>query len=157
MAFCASPQIFQKPITMKLIKVFVCLLLLVSCQHKNKQGLTTITGKLKNEKTLKYPWVKDSPILFISCVKCNCIFDELKKIKADPILKEYIILTDTSCNKPYLFDFPLIHIAHNRVDSIYDENYNIVLFKTINSICYYKQISTEESKSLKKYLELFLK
>lgn len=87
------------------------------------------------------------------------MIDELVKVKHDhpQLLTRYIIYSDTTCLNHIELLALVKHSSQRTLDSIYDENYNIMLFKKNGSTIKSQLIKTEQSENLSKILMEFLK
>lgn len=80
-----------------------------------------------NKLSTKY---KADKVIIVSCYRCACIDEELNEIFATDsnLIKDYTILADTNCYKKSQRKFDVSFIAQAAIDSLYQENYNLLIF-----------------------------
>lgn len=123
--------------------LWIVFLPLVSCKTK----------RLFDDYLLKNKVGDTEKGVIISCFRCNCVTTELKKIyRLNPTLKLY---GDSNCVN--LTDFPeLIQLPQTLLDSIYERNFNLILFKrTTKSRFSFEIVQTKESLQLQKKISGF--
>lgn len=130
---------------MKLINlavVIISILSFYSCESKvsSIQNGNIDTLKLANK-------FGDKPLLFISCLRCECFNEELNKIynRNPKVFKKFIVYADTACSKQFNFGSIINHSSQLFLDTVYDENYNVVLFKKVEEKVIWKTINANES------------
>jgi hypothetical protein len=133
----------------KLYTIFIVAILFLGCQSKR---LNINSDFIKDK-------LGENPQIYISCIRCQCVIDELIKIKHDlpQLLTNYVIYADTTCLNNSELSSIVKHSSQYTLDSIYDENYNIMLFKKNSSSIKSQLIKTEQSENLSKILKEFLK
>lgn len=99
------------------------------------------------------------PILILSCIRCGCFVDLFKSNnpKVNDALKNYDIFSDSTCSSHTIFKQKVNHISSKIIDSIYEENYNVIIIKKKNERYIAKLIETEGSGHLSEILTKFLK
>jgi ribonuclease HI len=93
--------------------------------------------------------------IIISCTRCSCINEDLK----DYLVKgkdanNITIYGDSNCVRKILLTHAN-HIKQSTIDSIYESNYNLMLYKKRGSSVKFKLIKTEESENLVKIADSF--
>lgn len=93
--------------------------------------------------------------IILSCVRCGCM---------EKLLEEYVtkygfsvlpVYTDTNCLERSSVLKNSIHLSQSKLDSLYQENYNIILFKKKLGKIEYRVINTDELLLFKKTREEF--
>ena len=90
-------------------------------------------------------YINSNKAIVLSCIKCGCIMDFVKNKSQDFVAKYGVKLyADFSCNdKSDINGF--LNIQQNIIDSIYDRNYNLLLFRKVNDRVQMRVLRTEES------------
>ena len=136
---------------MRLIKFILSLVILFSIAScTTTENIKWNTALLKNK-------FNEKPLLFIACVRCGCMIDALNKIfkKDSTLLGKFVIYADTSCIRNIIFRKKVNHSSQTLLDSVYDENYSVILFKKQNNSIKHYLIKTEESTKMSKILADF--
>jgi hypothetical protein len=146
----------KKPIIMRSTKttVFVLFLFILweSCINKKKENniLTVNYSVLRNQ--------DNKPLLFISCLRCSCFNNVLNTLykKTPELLQRFTIYADSSCSGVFLFNSIIHHQPQSYLDSLFEENYNLVVIKKDNSGSYFTRlIETAESDRTPEILNQF--
>lgn len=98
-----------------------------------------------NSELLKKNTNSDEGII-VSCIRCNCVIEELTDYyKSNKNIESKIQLyADTNCLKP--FSKKKINFLSQKVlDSVYEKNYNLILFKRDRDKYDYKLVKTEDA------------
>jgi hypothetical protein len=100
----------------------------------------------------------DKPILLISCIKCGCFIDILSKPTNEltNILSKYEIYADSACTDKKILPFHIRHIPQLKIDSIFSENYNLIIVNKSENTFRARLIETDGSSKLDKILSTFL-
>ncbi len=132
-----------------LICFFICLF---GCARKKKIPPPTFNTQIIESK------IGAKPAIFLSCTRCGCIVEELNKINfSDPeSLLKFDIYADSNCIKDVGFKKILKYSPQSFLDSVYEENYSIILFKKGKNNIKMHLVKTEESKNMKQILDEFL-
>jgi hypothetical protein len=133
---------------MKFISCFLIgTIALCSC-HSEYKGLNT--------DVLSQDCAADKGII-ISCTRCSCIKEDLKDyLVKGKDAKNITIYSDSNCVRG-ITQAKTNHIEQSSIDSIYESNYNLMLYKKQNSSIKFKLIKTEESKDLLQIADSFFK
>lgn len=138
-------QQLQKLITMNINKslIFLYFILNVSCHNiSNNQN----ANDLKSEKGL-----------IISCYRCGCLDTQISKyaklIKSKSEIKIY---ADTNCFSSLPMEY-INFIPQNKIDLIYKNNFNVVLFKFAKNRYQFKVIQTTDAISLTTIADSYFK
>lgn len=93
------------------------LLLLISCQP----GSTVQFDFSKH--------IRNKDCIVISCIKCNCILDELNRIqrKDSTLLSHFDIFVDKNCATPLLPSIKTIQLEQAALDSISTDIFNLLI------------------------------
>lgn len=93
--------------------------------------------------------------LIISCIRCNCVLTDLEKFSIKH--KDVMMFGDTNCIAP-VKSYILHHLPQPALDSIYKENYNLILFRWKgDKSLRWRLIQTKESLELEKLTDEFFK
>jgi hypothetical protein len=126
------------------------ILFLLSCNSttKSEDSSININNELMKDK------LGNKPAIFFSCVRCGCMVSELNEIyKKDSIFfDKFIFYADTSCINEISFKKKIIHSPQSFLDSIYDENYSVILFKRNGNHIDTRLIKTDEAEKMKSIL-----
>jgi hypothetical protein len=137
---------------MSLNKILLAALCTVffSCKHANKVKDSAININ----KELMMNKLSDKPAIFFSCVRCGCMVTELNKIyNNDPqFFDKFTFYADTGCIKQISFKKLIVHSPQAFLDSVYDENYSVIVFKKMGNDIDTRLIKTEESEKMKSIL-----
>lgn len=73
--------------------------------------------------------IKDKDCIVISCIKCNCILDELNRIqrKDSTLLAHFDIFTDKGCATQLLSSIKTVQLDQSAIDSISTDVYNMLI------------------------------
>lgn len=127
------------------IKLLLPALLLFSCQlsQKNKAPITQFNHLAVKEKTF-----------IISCVKCQCIIDELNNYSARNNLdtNRYTIYGDTSCLSSLSKTYRIRHLPQQYIDSCSIDFYNMLILTKKEDKIHTRMISTDEADKISSYL-----
>ena len=131
-------------------KSLISIIIFLSSCHNDKKSSEKIY--VEEKKLLEI--MKEKPVIFLSCTRCGCMIEELEKIyKSNPtLLNKFDFLTDTTCLDYSLFREIVRHTPQNKLDSIYKENYNVLLFKNDADSIKYTLIETKNSSRMEKIL-----
>ena len=94
--------------------------------------------------------------IVISCLKCNCILDELNRIhkKDSALLARYDIFADSDCVIQLLPTIKIIPIEQKTLDSISTEFYNMVIIRHRSDNNFSAtMIETKDAENIEKYLK----
>ncbi len=123
------------------------------CKHtpKLKDSPVTINKELMAKK------IGDKTAIFFSCVRCGCMVVELNKIyHNDPhFFDKFTFYADTGCVKEIAFKKLIVHSPQSFLDSVYDENYSVIVFKKTGAAIDTRLIKTEESTKMKSILKAY--
>jgi len=95
--------------------------------------------------------------IILSCIRCGCM---------EVLLTEYVhkygfntlpLYTDTNCLPAASILKRCNYLSQQKLDSLYEQNYNIILFKKRSGKMYYRVMNTNEVMSFKKIKEGFFK
>jgi hypothetical protein len=124
---------------------FIILALVTGCNTKTgSRKLAGFSVLLNGEKTI-----------VISCVRCNCVIEELNKIIGNQpgLLNGYSFIGDTTCTEGFLWRHKIIQYNQKQLDDISTDFYNLLIIKkTSGNEPKIKLVKTEESFEMKKYL-----
>ncbi len=101
--------------------ITILLLSMQSCQsaYHGEQIDSSIFGKRISSKIG----------LITSCIRCSCIDDIISSNEFITLFSDKIpIYADSNCFKPK-GNQKVIHISQSLVDSVYEKNFNLILFK----------------------------
>jgi hypothetical protein len=137
---------------MRLIKILLITFCFAIAACKNKSKVQD-TGIAIN-KALMMKRLGDKPAIFFSCVRCDCMVAELNKIYYnDPhFFDKFTFYADSSCVKKVIFKKLIVHSPQAFLDSVYDENYSVIVFKKTGNDIDTRLIKTEESEKMKAIL-----
>jgi hypothetical protein len=95
---------------------------------------------------------KNKTTVLISCIKCNCIIDELNIIydKDSTVFNDLDVLMDTTCKVNLNKKISINYIPQSKIDSISTDFYNMLIIKKDNKIY---NIETKESSKLYSFLK----
>jgi len=125
---------------MNFIKLFLIICVIVtSCKSKSSKESFKNFNFLALKKTT----------LVISCIKCDCILDQLNKIYPNGIDTNYVqIFADTNCtgilSKKILVNF----ISQGKIDSLSTEFHNMLIIKKRGDQFTHLVVKTSESEKL---------
>ena len=123
---------------MKSINVIILFILLSGCSGTSKFDSDLLAKRLQ----------KKHKGLIISCIKCNCILEAFNENR--DLLKDITIYGDSLCIPKQNF-VQFSNLTQGTLDSVYEKNYNVILFKFgSNNNFKYKLIKTEETMKFKK-------
>ena len=91
-------------------------------------------------------YINSNKAIVVSCIRCECIMDFVKN-RSKEFSDKYGVkmYADSSCHdKEDITGF--LNIQQNVIDSIYERNYNLILFKKVNGKVQMRVLKTEESK-----------
>ena len=133
---------------MKSYKMFCILLLFTSCSYKSK---TPDKGLFHRESLMRS--VPSNGGMIISCFRCGCIDNFVAAL-----IKQKIpvpVYGDSSCVKERPLNFR--HLSQNLIDTIYERNYNAILFKQVKSADQfeYKVLANEDADDFLKIFNKF--
>lgn len=95
--------------------------------------------------------------IIVSCIRCSCVSEDLKDYLVNGNNTHYItIYGDSACVKNILLTRP-VHIKQSLIDSIYEANYNLMLYKKEKSSVRFRLIPTEQCDYLTKIADDFFK
>lgn len=101
--------------------------------------------------------IKSEKSVILSCYHCSCVTSFLDSIDFD--LKKYksiSVYTDTNCTSNK-YRFKHSHLDQKILDSIFEDNYNAILFYKRNSKIDMLLLKTEQSKNFKMIFDNFFK
>jgi hypothetical protein len=137
---------------MRLIKIpfIIFCFAIIACKNKSKVQDTVISIN----KALMMSKLDDKPAVFFSCVRCGCMVAELNKIYYnDPhFFDKFTFYADSNCVKEVIFKKLIVHSPQAFLDSVYDENYSVVIFKKTGNDIDTRLIKTEGSTDMKSIL-----
>lgn len=108
-----------------------------------------MTSLKLDEELLRRSCPSESGII-ISCTRCSCIQEDLAAFLSDgPPMTSLQLYGDTNCVKNSVYS-NLRHLSQQTLDSIYEKNYNLLLFRKENLKVKVKLLKTEESSELKR-------
>lgn len=91
--------------------------------------------------------------VIISCIRCNCVLSDLEKVVKQN--KGVNLYGDTNCISP-ISGLDVRFLAQRTLDSIYDKNYNIILFKwNRHSKFLFKLVETNKSPDIQDIAKSF--
>jgi hypothetical protein len=130
------------------------ILLLAVCIAAAACGNKTKAPDIAINKTLMLNKLGDKPAIFFSCVRCGCMVVELNKIyHTNPhFFDKFTFYADTTCIKEIIFKKRVVHSPQAFLDSVYDENYSVMVFKKSGNDVSTRLIKTEESEKMKTIL-----
>jgi hypothetical protein len=140
---------------MRLNKILLAVFCTVffGCKHttKVKDSAININKELMMNK------LGDKPAIFFSCVRCGCMVAELNKIYYnDPhFFDKFTFYADSNCVKQVIFKKLIVHSPQAFLDSVYDENYSVIVFKKTGNDIDTRLIKTEESEKMKSILTVY--
>lgn len=129
--------------------------LLVICLFSACKAPSTQTSAQFHSEILKYYAHTDSGII-ISCFNCSCIVDFLKTYYSRHQSPELLI--DTTCsNLKINKNITYANLPQKILDSIYERNYNAILFKNLYSKkgFVFKILKTEDYKNYERIVNKF--
>ncbi len=84
--------------------------------------------------------------IIVSCIRCTCVVEELDSyyLVNDNFVTKVPLYADTNCLQPFLKK-KINHLNQRVLDSIYEKNYNLILFKREGSTYNFKLVKTEDA------------
>ena len=137
---------------MRFLKLFfLSCIILLSCVSPKKEKASEFNAGL-----LKQYTNADSGII-ISCFRCSCIIDFAEFYYSRH--RTPVLILDTACASVSAKGIVLVHMPQKILDSIYENNYNAILFKHLHSTTdfEYKLLKTEDHESYMKITKKFFK
>ncbi len=133
---------------------FIFYFLLIGCKTSNK-----FTKIIKINQNQAAKIINDKPVLIMSCIKCGCFIDVINdfEIKNPTLFNSYAFLTDKTCVSGLKNVERFQQLNKATLDSLFEENYNVILVKRKNNDFESLLIETEGSKKFEKILLDFLK
>ncbi len=124
-----------------------------SCKSKtskNNEAVLFNTAPLANI-------IGSKPALFLSCIRCGCMVDELNYINhtSPKVLDRFDLFADTNCIKTLHFKSRVKHAPQSVLDSVYDENYSVMVFVKQGDTIAARLIKTEEVLKMKDILDTY--
>lgn len=97
----------------------------------------------------------ENDAIVISCIKCNCIIDELNKIytKNSSLINHYEIYGDTTCLNALGFKSKIRYLSQLSIDSISAGFYNMLIIKKQEGKTTAVMVKTEDTEKMIKYLK----
>ena len=92
--------------------------------------------------------------IIVSCTRCGCMDDVLKKYLESRSNQEIRIYGDESCF-PTLQSAEYIRITQRQMDSLYKSNFNLVLFKKKGKKVNYRVIQTDEAPNFERIAQKY--
>ncbi len=131
------------------IVLITCCIAVVACKSKTKPQAAAAINK-----ALIMSRLSDKPTIFFSCVRCGCMVTELNNIYHDDpnFFDKFTFYADTNCIKEVIFKKLITHSPQSFLDSVYDENYSVIVFKKTGNGIDTRLIKTEESQKMKAIL-----
>jgi CO dehydrogenase/acetyl-CoA synthase gamma subunit (corrinoid Fe-S protein) len=128
---------------MNFLKMLLLAFVLVSCGTKTDKRFAMF-AKLH----------KGRDIIFVSCVRCDCMIDMLNMVNAQKpaLLASYDIYIDSTCKSTLSKSIPTVHIGQATVDSLSVDVYNALIIKKRGTDYVTRLIETKEAEQLPKYL-----
>jgi hypothetical protein len=125
---------------------------LVACQQGQPQLPPTY---LRVDKALFAQKLHSQPALYLSCVRCDCMVDELNSLyrRKPQLLRRFTFFADTHCIKRLDFKHGITHSPQLFLDSVYDENYGVLVFRRQADTIEGRLIKTEEVLDMGRILE----
>lgn len=122
-----------------------------------KQTPRIVPTYLQVDKTLFANKLSDKPALYFSCIRCGCMVDALNDIHRlwPKLLQKFDFFADTTCVKQLNFKQLVKHSPQIFLDSVYDENYSVIVFKRQADSIEARLIKTEEVTQMKDILEKY--
>ena len=132
--------------SLQLINIIIVFFIVTACNSSSKQKIT-----VKEFDHL----VSKKKTVIISCIKCQCIIDELNnyatKNKIDN--NEIMIYGDTTCLKTLSKNIPINHLPQSYIDSCSTEFYNVLIITKHANVLEHKIVTTKEAVNLSEYLK----
>jgi len=129
---------------MNSIKILILGLILFSCNQYEKKDKFKMFNFLSKKKTT----------LIISCIKCNCIIEELNNIfKTGVDTTTLQIYGDSTCLSSLNSKIRFTQLNQQIIDSLSTDFYNVLIITKTPVNRTYNVISTNESSKLKSYIE----
>src|SRR5215831_1363765 len=95
--------------------------------------------------------------IILSCIRCGCMEDLMTRYVNSNGFGLIPVYTDTNCLPKNSVLKKSIHLSQSRIDSLLKENYNVIFFKKLPGLMYYRVLNTEEVLSFRKIYEQFFK
>lgn len=118
--------------------LFIISCLVVGCTYK-KLATTSIYNR----------YIHEDKAIVVSCTRCGCV-DDYFKFNRTSQYKGIKIMGDTNC-----VPFTKYHIQTSALDSIFQANYNVVLFKKKGEQVFYEILKTEDAMKFTKTINSF--
>jgi hypothetical protein len=124
-----------------------------SCNQSPK----VVPTYLRVDKALFFNKLTDKPAIYFSCIRCGCMVDALNELQErwPKLLQKFDFFADTSCVKQLHFKQLVQHSPQLFLDSVYDENYSVMVFKSQADSVEARLIKTEEVLQMKDILEKY--
>ena len=93
--------------------------------------------------------------IILSCVRCGCMEDLLKEYVRKYGFSLLPVYTDSNCLERQSILKRSTQLSQSKLDSLYKENYNIILFRKNSGTIQYRVINTDEVLLFNKIREEF--
>lgn len=128
---------------MNFFKIILFCTILASCTSKNDKQFAMFASLHKG---------KD--IILVSCVKCNCIIEELNLINQQKpeLLAPYDIYIDSACKHSLSTTIKTVHINQASIDTLSVDLYNALIIKKRGDKFTTKMVETKDAQKMPKML-----
>jgi hypothetical protein len=128
---------------MNFLKITLFCAILASCASKNDKQFAMFSSLHKG---------KD--IILVSCVKCDCMIEELNLINAQKpqLLAPYDIYIDSTCRHSLSKTIATVHISQASIDTLSVDLYNALIIKKRGNTFTTKMVETKDAQKMPKML-----
>jgi hypothetical protein len=122
-----------------------------------KQAPQPAPTYLQVDKALFTDKLGNRPAIYFSCIRCGCMVDALNEINRGypKLLAKFDFYADTACIRQLRFKATVRHSPQLFLDSVYDENYSVMVFRRQADSIEARLIKTEEVMQMKDILERY--
>jgi hypothetical protein len=133
------------------LTLLLALLGMAACKQPPQVAATY----LQVDKALFTDKLGDRPAIYFSCIRCGCMVDALNELhQYDPkLLAKFDFYADTACIRQLRFKATVRHSPQLFLDSVYDENYSVMVFRRRADSIEARLIKTEEVMQMQGILE----